>query len=66
MNAELHNYDRNGKGVNSCFYESKKIFDCLRKREKVYLKKKTENSEKPKLLIADLLPNGFHKKLIIF
>ena len=37
-----HDYDRNDKD-SSIFYESKKIFTCLIKREMVNLKKKQKN-----------------------
>ena len=35
-----HDYDRNDKDISSIFYESKKIFAFLIKREMVNLKKK--------------------------
>ena len=39
-----HDYDRNDKDISSIFYESKKIFAFLIKREMVNLKKKKKNS----------------------
>ena len=39
INFEWHNYDKNNQDISSSFYESKKTFLRLMKREKVNLKK---------------------------
>lgn len=46
IKTEWHNHDGNDKDISSCFYESKKVFAHLMKRQKSYLKKKTEDGEK--------------------
>ena len=62
INVKRHHYDRNDKDISRIFYESKKIFACLIKREMVNLKKKTEDGEKVYFL---KLQHRLSSKLII-
>ena len=44
--VEYRNCDINDKNISSCFYESKKIFGRLVRREKVYLRNNQKRMKK--------------------